>query len=400
MTFPEFIPYVAVPLKGFHFSREEHKLIYEGVIKVNERGSKVNYLTVSDEVGTKVSEVLKGLTGQIVTAEDASEAANSIIAQWMLREASSLTKVTQAIKDTDDPMQILEEIQSKVFEITKERTGLFKPLSHAYDALIRSQEDQTQREPYWGLNVFENYAGGVGKGELVIISARPGAGKSSLFNNRLVTCVRENRPVVFWSGEMSEKATLQRFVCGYMNQSSESFDAKADYSVRALDQLKETVHYSFGPMTWEDLKPQIIHYHMVNGCKDFLIDRLELLYTKARMNEDDRIKRICGELRLLATKYDLRIDMAVQMRKSSEDSATPSLADVLGGTAITNDATKVLLINRPESRRLTNFPDGQPSLGKGELILAKNTFGPTVESHRLDYIRTRQLWKEEQISPF
>lgn len=400
MAFPAFIPYVAITLKPLHFVEEKNATIYGAILKIHEQGRKVNLLTVGDEVGSDVSDALKNITATIATADEASEAANSIVDQWMLREMSSLTKTISNIRDTDSPWDTLDHLQSKLFEISSEKVGQFTPLSDSYDALVKSVKEGTVRDPYWGLPIFEGVLGGVDKGELVIISARPGAGKSSLFNNRIITCVKQKRPVVVWSGEMSSIATLKRFICGYMDQSSETFDPEAPYAIQALGDLDRFAMYSFGAMTWEDLKPQIIHYNLTTGCRDFLIDRLELLYMKGRMTEDERIKRICGEMRLLATKYDLRIDMAVQMRKSSEDSAAPSLADVLGGTAITNDATKVILINRPESRRLTTFSDGYPATGKGELIVAKNTFGATVDSYRLDYNKTRQIWTESEDRPF
>lgn len=383
-----------------HFVDDAHRTIYEGILKVSNEGKKVNYLTVGNEVGAKIAELLKNLTAEIKTADEATDAATTIIDQWMLREVSGMGKDINSIRDTDSPWDVLDKLQAKLYEISSEKVGEFRPLSESYDALVKSHGETKIREPYWGLPQFEAACGGVDKGELVIVSARPGAGKSSLFNNRIVTCVKQERPVVFWSGEMHEQATLQRFICGYADKSSETYDPKAPYAIQSVSDMNKFVMYSFGPMTWEDLKPQIIHYNLTLGCKDFLIDRLELLFMKGRITEDERIKRICGELRLLATKYDLRIDMAVQMRKSAEDSTAPSLADVLGGTAITNDATKVVLINRPESRRLTTFSDGFPCIGMGELIMAKNTFGPTVESHRLNYLKTRQLWKEAEASPF
>lgn len=412
---PEYIPFIEGVLRPKHFFSPEGKAIYETILKLSAKGVEPTYLNVSNEYGSGLDDyILKGQA--LLSFEELQNAAEAVLNQWMLREVLTIGIDAKKIKDTDNPWEVVDRFSNKLYEISQNKVGSFTELEKSTDKILKSALDykngvRPKIRTLYGLPTFEESIGGVNdeEGELIVVSGRPGMGKSSLFNNHLVNSARRGDAIAMWSGEMSETGTLLRYYAASMGipsariKDGSIYDSKelmADFEA-ARAKLTSKVLYNFGPMTWEELKPLMIHYHVTLGCRDFVIDRLELLFTEQRMTEEERIKRICGELRLLTTKYQWRVELAIQMRKSSEDNklGRPILADVLGGTASTNDATKVILLNRPEAKNYKSFPDGETCVGRGELIVAKNTYGPTNEGYRLDYLSSMQVWKESGMLP-
>jgi replicative DNA helicase len=412
---PEYIQFIEGLLRPHHFFLMENQKVYEAILALSSKGKVPSYLNVSDMVGSDLELFVKESKG-IYSFEELKDAVESVINQWMLREVKTMGMDIAKVKDTTNPWQVVDELSAKLYTISQNKVGTFKPLSQGTEKILKRAEDyragiRPSIKTMYGLPEFETQMEGINddEGELIVVSGRPGHGKSSLFNNHLVATARREEPIAMWSGEMSETGTLLRYFAASTGIPSarikdgsflDSPDLNAEFQ-KARKRLTEKVLYNFGPMTWEQLKPLMIHYHVTMGCRDFIIDRLELLFTDAKMTEEERIKRICGELRLVTTKYQMRIELAIQMRKSSEDNrgGRPVLADVLGGTASTNDATKAILLYRPEARNCVVFPDGDSCIGKGELIVAKNTFGPTHEGYRLDYLKQMQVWKESSMLP-
>lgn len=406
---PSLMPYVAIALRSEHFYKEEHRIIYEALMLLYGKGEAINFLSVADKVGVETSELVKNIRDKITTADEVEVAVQAIIQQWMLRETTMLGRDLQVITDIDDPWTIIESLQEKLFNISKDKSGDFESLNKSTAKIVeRAQRarDGVNKSvvPYWGLGGFEEQMEGVEteEGEVIVVSGRPGHGKSSLFNNRIITCVEQKRKLVMWSGEMSPFATASRYYSGKAKIPSQHLKdgsyldnpGSVDRFAQAEKDLSDHVLFDFGNKYWEELKPQIIHYHMTMGVRDFIIDRLELLYSNTKMSEEDRIKRVCGDMRLLSTKYGLRIDLAVQMRKTADDARDgPSMGDVLGGGASTADATKVILTYRPELYNRP-MPGGGDASGKGLLLFVKNTFGPTIERYDLAFDKQFTLWRD------
>lgn len=410
---PSILPSISVFLRPEHFFTAEAGEAFKAMLELQGENKPINTLTVGNKTGSKSMSFLKITKDRIASVSEAIDSSQAIIDQWMLRTVhqKALNRLT-GLSDTDDPWTLVEELQDLIMEVSKDKIAGFQDLASATEKMMKSAHDVKAGiipavVPIIGLKNFEGKIGGIqdSEGELIIVSGRPGSGKSSLFNNVLIESVKSGRPTVMWSGEMSEKETVTRYYAGTTGIDSMKIKQGGFFDdpnmVKRMEvaeiALRKTLSmYAFGGMYWEDLKPMMIHYHLAKGVRVFMLDRLELIFMKKWMHESERIKKITGELRLLATKYNLKIFLAAQMRKDVEKSrlSMPTLSDVLDATATTNDATKVFLVYRPEVHKIMELDGWGTTLGRGQLICAKNTYGPTDDDHILDYRKYLQLWVE------
>lgn len=410
---PTIIPAIAMHLRPEHFFEPTIGEVWKVILDLQSENKPINHLTVGNKVGAKSFPFLKKVHQKLSSPQEAVDAAQAVIEQWMLRTLKDKTEnLTGKLEDTDDPWTLVEEIQSLLHDVSKNKAGEFVSLSEATTKMLESAKRVASGEvlavqPFFGLPTFEGKIGGVlqEEGELIVISGRPGSGKSSLANNIIIQSVKDMSPVVMWSGEMSEKETATRFYGGFTGIPTNnikqgrilSSDREMAQLHGAMEKLDRTlVDYAFGGMYWEDLKPMIIHYHLAKGVRTFILDRLELIGVKKYMRRDEYKPYITGQLRLLATKYNLKIVLMVQMRKEVEKSkmALPSLGDVIDSTATTNDATKVLLVYRPEIHGIVDIPGFGTTIGRGQIICAKNTYGDTEDDHWLDFRKHIQTWAD------
>lgn len=413
ITSPVLIPYVAANLSNEHFFDKTNDSIYAAVVKLHGSAKPVNWLSVSDAVGTEVTTYLKGIRDVIATPEEAEAAAEAIINQWMLRSILEIGDRTRKIEDVSDPWEVLEEIQQHLFKTGSNKINDFKPLGSAYANVIAHgmavhNNEIPDIKLVLGLPTFERETKGisVSAGEVVVVSGRPGHGKSSVFNNIVLEAVRNRDPLMMWSGEMSRDATLIRYLAAasgvpaWVIEHGKYLDSVRDINriEAARAQLQDSVTFSFEDMCWEDLKAQMLYFYHSNGTRIFILDRLELIQLKRRMNDDDATKaRVMGDLRRMATAKRMTVFIAAQMRKSAEDNPgkIPRLADVIGGTATTNDATKVIAMVRPELYGVQHLSGGHSSEGKGMMLMLKNTFGPTIhDGVVMDFVKHNTTWRE------
>ena len=63
-----------------------------------------------------------------------------------------------------------------------------------------------------GFNTFDNSFGGFKKGEIVLIGARPGMGKSQLLINLALNMLAQSKSVLFHSLVLSESQMVSRFL--------------------------------------------------------------------------------------------------------------------------------------------------------------------------------------------
>jgi replicative DNA helicase len=233
-----------------------------------------------------------------------------------------------------------------------------------------------------GFTRYDELTGGLHKGELIIIAARPGDGKTTLATNIVTNIAMNlNEPSLFFSLEMDKASLGIRALCAASSQSSLdikpnglSKDAFSKYlkAANLLQNLPIFIDDS-AAQTVLKIKATLRKYKAQHNISLAVIDYLQLM--KGGRNKDNsreqQVAEISRSLKIMAKELKIPIVALCQMnREIVKASRRPRLSDLRESGAIEQDADVVLFLHRPRT-------DDDEDNGPMEAILAKQRNGPT-----------------------
>jgi len=245
-----------------------------------------------------------------------------------------------------------------------------------------------------GFTRFDELTQGFQPGNLIVLAARPGIGKTALALNWILRAAQERdgrtgHCGAFFSLEMSHEEVFMRLLAsksqtnmkdlqsgratGRMNDVMKARDELIQMPLFICDRASITV-------------PQIQNMIVKQGSQSkrrvelVIIDYLRLLSSPegsrgAKQNEAVRIGEISRGLKLMAKDFGIPVVVLSQLNREVEHrtGGRPQLSDLRDSGAIEQDADMVAFIHRKMMPSATEEPD--PS---AELIVAKHRNGPTA----------------------
>jgi len=236
-----------------------------------------------------------------------------------------------------------------------------------------------------GIKYLDLQTTGLAGGDLVIVAARPGVGKSTLVQNfgQYVT-VEGKKHAVMFSLEMKKELLVTRILASEsgipflrfrVGKIQEKEWSAVTLAASRLSGAKFDIEDS------PDLTPRDVRSHLLRitgkqGKPDLvIIDYLQLMSaSKPTGKRVDDITQISRELKILAMSLDIPFIVVSQLNRSVEyrPDKRPQLSDLRESGAIEQDADIVLFIFR-EDYQSRNPSQGGPC----ELIIGKQRNGPT-----------------------
>lgn len=239
-----------------------------------------------------------------------------------------------------------------------------------------------------GFTRLDEMTSGLHGGELIILAARPGMGKSALAMNIAQNLVMRSKPtpVAMFSLEMSASNLLERALCsaalvdahrfrlGYLNQNE-----RASLH-RALSNLMDAPLFidDTAGATLPDISRKLRHHVERDGVGLGIIDYLGLMAGGKRQaeNRNQEVSVISRGLKLLAKDLNIPIIALNQLSRTTETRAggngVPQLSDLRDSGSLEQDADMVWFIYREEVYKR----DREDLKGLADVIIAKQRNGP------------------------
>jgi len=394
-------------LRAEHFYREAHRRIYNAMIDLNERGSPVDIVTLTEALRQRGQ--LQDVGGATFVAELANRvptAANVEYYAKIVREKAILrglittaTEIaTEAYEGQTDVEKFVDVAESRIFAIAEQKvTTEFFPVSELLPPAIKEVEKLFDRKEMitgvpTGFHDLDKMTSGMHKGDLVIVAGRPGMGKTALALNMGTTAsLQTGIGVAVFSLEMSKEQLVLRMLCSeaevnYQNVRSGRLHEK-DFArlAGAAGQLHQALLYiddSAGLSILElrakarRLKREIQARGGQLGL--IIIDYLQLMRGSGRSDSrEQEISEISRSLKALAKQLELPVMALSQLNRRVEEKGAdrrPVMAHLRESGAIEQDADVILFVYREAAYNRELSGDAE---NEAEIIIGKQRNGPT-----------------------
>jgi len=230
------------------------------------------------------------------------------------------------------------------------------------------------------------------KGDLIILGARPGMGKTALLMASKTNSARLGLKPCVVSIEMTFQQLLVRDLSREMKVDGNSIKKGFVEWDKYNTALKEVQSNDFTVLPnvsdFDAIKAFIIK-KVQNGCEIVYIDYLGIMTRKTKYSRHDlEVASITRDLKLLATKLDVPIVLLCQLSRQVESrpDKRPYNSDLRDSGSIEQDADSILFIYRDEYYGIMEDEEGNSTENKAEIIISKNRHGATGTAS-VDFIK-------------
>src|ERR1041385_1698988 len=406
----EATPKVLELLDSSSFYNPTHQKIFLSMISLFEKGEPIDAVTVVEELRRRgqLNSVddpayITQLTLNVTSSANVEYYARIVLEKSLMRSliAASSEVVTRAYSETEDALDLLDEAEAKIFQISEWRlkktsTPIKKALHETFEILqeLHGKHSGITGVPT-GFTDLDNLTGGFQNSDLVIIAGRPSQGKTAfaLSVARNAALHKEKRAAVaIFSIEMSEQQLVTRMLSAEAKVNAHQLrtgrlpeDEWKNLS-RVVGRLAEAKIFiddtpALGIL---ELRAKARRLKAEHGIGMVIVDYLQLMHGPKNAESREReISHISRSLKALAKEINVPVLALSQLNRAVEarSDKRPVLADLRESGAIEQDADVVCFVHRPETYNITEVKDDSgmtmPTEGIAEIIIGKQRNGPT-----------------------
>ena len=235
-----------------------------------------------------------------------------------------------------------------------------------------------------GLADLDRLTSGFVPGQMIVIAARPGFGKSTLgLDIARHATIKQNIPTALFSLEMSAKEIMIRLMSAEgridMTKLRAGDVSESDWDTISLRSAKianaPLMVDDTANITMSEIKAKCRRMQARHGLGLVVVDYLQLIgSTKQVQSREQEVSAISRQVKLLGKELGIPVIIMAQLNRSSETRAggKPILSDLRESGAIEQDADVVIFIHREDK-----VDENSPRVGEADLIIAKQRNGPT-----------------------
>jgi replicative DNA helicase len=387
-------------LRGADFYKPAHQTVYEAVIDLYGRGEPADPVTVANTLLTsgELTRIggpayLHTLIASVPTAANAGFYAKIVRERAILRRlVEAGTRIVQmgyhADADADD---IVDRAQAEVYAVTERRTSedylvLGEILQGTLDEIeaIGSHGGAMVGVPT-GFSDLDALTNGLHGGQMVVVAARPGAGKSTM---ALDICrsasIRHGLTSAVFSLEMSRNEITMRLLSAearvalHKMRSGTLSDQDWNSLARTMTSVSEApLFIDDSPnLSMMEIRAKCRRLKQRHELRLVVIDYLQLMTSGKKVeSRQQEVSEFSRSLKLLAKELDVPVIAVSQLNRGPEQRTDkkPQLSDLRESGSIEQDSDIVILLHREDM-----YEKESPRAGEADFIVAKHRNGPTA----------------------
>jgi len=366
--------------------------IYDACISLYNKGKQPDIVSVSEALKNKV-DMTDIVDASMSTSMNIEEHCLLLKEYQMRRELLKVHRLVDKVYDTSEDVF---DILSSVAQMTDVVSRHAKTRSyHSITEIIKDSMDGIEKASKntgsitglpTGFQYLDRLTNGFNSGELIILAARPGMGKTTLALNFMTTAALSGKRALLFSLEMGSREI------GYKLLSSQS-EIEHDRIKRGklTDSEYKKLHADISPIVNSNnimiddsaaldiyqLRTIARKLNHEQSIDMIVVDYLQLIQGQDRQNKqqnrEQQISYISRQLKVLAKELEVPVKCLSQLSRAVESRAdkTPMLSDLRESGAIEQDADMVMFIYRDGYYKKSSDDTSC------KVLLAKNRHGET-----------------------
>lgn len=406
---PEAIADASGILQAGDFYERANQYVFQAMLDLSDEETAIDPLTIRDQL-TKKNQLedsggvayISELAMATPTAAHVTYYAQIVHRKALLRRLISASQkiISNAINDSDDVTDILDDAESEILNVSSENnTGGFRNIKEVVndtvDEISRlTEQDETITGLATGFQELDKMTTGFHDDELIIIAARPGVGKTSFaLNVAQFVGIHDKKSVAMFSLEMSSEQLVQRMLAseGLINsqhlrtgQLDEDEWRKLIVASGSLANAKIFIDDTPG-IKMSEIRAKSRRLAKETGDLGLIvIDYLQLIEGPRSESRQQEVSAISRQLKKLAKELHVPVIALSQLSRSVEQrqDKRPVLSDIRESGSIEQDADIVSFLYRDDYYRDEGEDDADGSEvapeqdnGEVEVIIEKNRSG-------------------------
>jgi replicative DNA helicase len=358
------------------FYKPEHSKIYAAMLELHSEKGRVDMLMVDQKLKAMgCHEQVGGFPALMKLSQRVNSSAHIehhgliLLEKYMLRRIISLSAtMSNAAFDPDvDVLQLLESFRQGINEV--ETATMVANEKHFSEVLKLVMEDVQRLSESnvlsgipTGFRELDRTTGGWQKGEMIVIGARPGMGKTAFALRTILEATNHtDAPIVMVNYEMRDVAQAKRIV---------SIESKSLHSNQLFreglkkDQYWKEFIATIGRLENKNIKlldhmpnihqlaMDVRRIHNEQGIGLLVIDYLQLVPSASKKftnNRENDVSEISREIKKISLELNVPVIALSQLSREVEKrpSKVPKLSDLRESGSLEQDADMVAFLMRP-----------------------------------------------------
>ncbi|MBI4395820.1 MAG: replicative DNA helicase [Elusimicrobia bacterium] len=392
-------------LRDEDFYDEAHRLIFTAIRDLHDKNVTPDVITVGDSLQKleRLADVggqayLFQLTSLVPSALHVDHYAKIVREKSILRQMISISRTVAAdcFTQKDEAQELLDNAQQLFFTLAQSRssrgmTAASQLMQNAISALEKLAESNKYITGLpTGFKELDKLTSGLQPSNLIIVAGRPSMGKTSIcLNIAEHVAIKEKRPVVFFSLEMSDQEIGLKILCSQakinLRNVREGFLARKSWPTitNVASQIASAplfFDFTTSPSVLDIRSASRRWAHELKAKGDplalIIIDYLQLMKGSGPMeSRQQEISEISRSLKGMARELQVPVIALSQLNRRPEEKGRegrPQLSDLRESGALEQDADMVAAIFREEVYKR----DDESVKGKAKLFVLKQRNGP------------------------
>lgn len=361
----------------YHFTS---KVLYKAILSVLEDNSQVDLMTVTMKV--KKDGLLTDIGGAYFIAQLSEKGYNPVNLEahvrmlhqlFVLRELKLTAEmlVKESIEPDADPFDLIEKLNVTTAKLTDIQSTKIPTVGDVFVKIVDGINEVLEKGIATGLTSglrdIDKQTGGWQNGNLIILAARPGMGKTATALHFAKVPGLNGVPVAIFSLEMTASELVGRLASSESHINSTLINQKRidrfqlSTMAGSCSKLIDSPIYidDSSALTITELKSKAKRLYYEHGIKLIIIDYLQLMNGEKEGSREQEISTISRGLKSLAKELNVPIIALSQLSRKCEERSDkrPILSDLRESGAIEQDADIVGFLFRPEMYR-ESYRDG------------------------------------------
>lgn len=360
------------------FSLEGHRRIFQRIAELHKRGERIDRVTVANELLKFGQLESVGGVSYLCSLDEGLPAISNLDGYVrIIQDKATLRRmifacqgmIDRCIQEQDSPGNLLADNERVMRELgaktaTKGNlTSMADVLSELDINAIGGSPANVVRTPYGALN---RSIVGFGEGELVVIGARPSAGKSTMVLEMALGAAEAGWNVALFSLEMKKQAILLRGACNRgevdnaaLRHGRLTFEERMKITGAMTNIAKLPLYIDDKAQTFPAMAREV--RRMPHKPRVLIIDHLHLMRGGGRTeNRNNELAGITRDLKLFAGELGCTVILLAQLNRTSpKEKRPPEMHDLRESGSIEADADIILLLHKLEEHE-TEAAKGHP----------------------------------------